>query len=50
MAPNTTVSDANVDNLSLVLHKAGDMRLEQTPLPSKPGKNGEYFCVFGAFD
>ena len=29
------------ENLSAVLYKAGDLRLEKTPLPDKPGKNGE---------
>ncbi|XP_074599019.1 sorbitol dehydrogenase-like [Brevipalpus obovatus] len=27
------------ENLSAVLHKAGDLRIEKTPLPEKPGKN-----------
>jgi hypothetical protein len=31
------------DNLSAVLHKIGDLRLEQVPLPPKPGNNGK-FC------
>ncbi|XP_015786765.1 sorbitol dehydrogenase [Tetranychus urticae] len=39
MPPNNTVSENGGDNLSLVLYKAGDMRLEQTPLPSKPARN-----------
>jgi hypothetical protein len=28
------------DNLSAVLHKIDDIRLEQMPLPPKPGNNG----------
>lgn len=29
------------ENLSAVLHKAGDLRIEKTLLPEKPGKNGK---------
>jgi hypothetical protein len=33
----------STENLSLVLHKANDLRLEQTPLPEKAGNNGNYY-------
>jgi hypothetical protein len=38
----------STENLSLVLHKANDLRLEQTPLPEKAGNNGNYidFCSY----
>jgi len=32
----------NVDNLSLVLHGKGDLRLEQTPIQEKLGPDGMY--------
>lgn len=28
------------DNLSVVVHKKGDLRVEQTPLPGDPGPDG----------
>jgi len=32
------------DNLSLVIHKKGDLRLEQTPIPKiGPDGNGIYY-------
>jgi hypothetical protein len=33
------------DNLSLVLHGIRDLRLEQTPLPVKPGPNGKHYSL-----
>lgn len=30
------------ENLSVVLHKAGDLRIEKTPLPAPPGPDGEF--------
>ncbi len=39
----------STENLSLVLHKANDLRLEQTPLPQKPGNNGNYIYFWSNF-
>lgn len=33
----------STDNLSLVLHKQDDLRIEQVPFPGKPGPNGKFF-------
>ena len=37
------------DNLSLVIHKKGDLRLEQTPIPSDIGPNGKKIINFALF-
>ena len=39
----TKDSAENEDNLSLVIHKKGDLRLEQTPIPSDIGPNGKKY-------
>ncbi len=36
----------NLDNLSLVLHEKGDLRLEQTPIQDKLDPNGKYFVNY----
>ncbi len=38
------------DNLSAVLHKIDDLRLEQVPLPPKPGNNGKFCSLFFKFN
>lgn len=35
------ISNSTADNLSVVLHKAGDLRLENTSFPDPLGKNGK---------
>lgn len=34
------------ENLSCVLHKANDLRLENCPLPDKPKKNGKLLIIY----
>ncbi len=38
------------DNLSAVLHKIDDIRLEQMPLPPKPGNNGKILFILFKFN